>query len=84
MKGIVGPGIGYSALTIGSGARPLVAITTDFSNPYTIIEDRTAMEIYKKMAGPDLDYGAENPFDPTSACDIKIFQCWIWTRKSQR
>ena len=24
------------------------------------------MEIYKKMAGPDLDYGAENPFDPTS------------------
>ena len=60
------PGIGYSSLTIGSGTRPLVAITNDFSNPYTIIEDRTAMEIYKKMAGPDLDYGAENPFDPTS------------------
>ena len=60
------PGIAYTALTIGSGARPLVAITSDFSNPYTIIEDRTAMEIYKPMAGPDVNYGAENPFEPTS------------------
>lgn len=60
------PGIAYTALTIGSGTRPLVAITSDFSNPYTIIEDRTAMEIYKPMAGPDANYGAENPFEPTS------------------
>ena len=29
------------------------------------------MEIYKKMAGPDLDYGAENPFDPTSLVTLK-------------
>lgn len=60
------PGIAYTALTIGSGNRPLVTITSDFSNPYTIIEDRTAMEIYKPMAGPDVNYGAENPFEPTS------------------
>ena len=60
------PGIAYTALTIGDGTRPLVTITSDFSNPYTIIEDRTAMEIYKPMAGPDVNYGAENPFDPTS------------------
>lgn len=60
------PGIAYTALTIGSGNRPLVTITNDFSSPYTIIEDRTAMEIYKPMAGPDVNYGAENPFEPTS------------------
>ena len=60
------PGIAYTALTIGDGTRPLVTITSDFSNPYTIIEDRTAMEIYKPMAGPDVNYGAENPFEPTS------------------
>ena len=60
------PGIAYTALTIGGGTRPLVTITNDFSSPYTIIEDRTAMEIYKPMAGPDVNYGAENPFEPTS------------------
>ena len=60
------PGIAYTALTIGSGTRPLVTVTSDFSSPYTIIEDRTAMEIYKPMAGPDVNYGAENPFNPTS------------------
>lgn len=62
------PGIAYTALSspIGSGSRPLVTITRDFSSPYTIIEDRTAMEIYKPMAGPDVNYGAENPFEPTS------------------
>ena len=64
------PGIAYTALTIGSGTRPLVAITSDFSNPYTIIEDRTAMEIYKKMAGPDVSYGAENPFEPNSVVTL--------------
>ena len=60
------PGIAYTALTIGDGDRPLVTVTSDFSSPYTIIEDRTAMEIYKPMAGPDVNYGAENPFEPTS------------------
>ena len=60
------PGIAYTALTVGGGSRPPITITSDFSSPYTIIEDRTAMEIYKPMAGPDVNYGAENPFEPTS------------------
>jgi len=59
------PGIAYTALTIGSGIRPLVAITSNFGNPYDIIEDREALEIYDKMAGPNVDYGTDNPFIPT-------------------
>jgi hypothetical protein len=59
------PGIAYTALTIGSGIRPINAITQNFGNPYNIIEDREALEIYDKMAGPNVDYGADNPFEPT-------------------
>lgn len=59
------PGIAYTAPTIGSGIRPVVAITSNFGNPYDIIEDREALEIYDKMAGPSVDYGATNPFEPT-------------------
>lgn len=59
------PGIAYTAPTVGSGTRPVVAITSNFGNPYDIIEDREALEIYDKMAGPSVDYGAENPFEPT-------------------
>ena len=62
------PGIAYST-TISSGLIREVGIgstTQNFGNDYSTFEDRVAMEIYKKMAGPDLDYGAENPFDPTS------------------
>ena len=63
------PGIAYSTITsVGTFKQtdPLEAATQNFGNDYSIFEDRVAMEIYKKMAGPDLDYGAENPFDPTS------------------
>ena len=59
------PGIAYTALTAGGGVRPIVALTQNFSNPYVVIEDREALEIYDKMAGPNVDYGAENPFEPT-------------------
>ena len=59
------PGIAYTALTIGGGTRPIGAITSNFGNPYDVIEDREALEIYDKMAGPNVDYGAENPFIPT-------------------
>tara|TARA_R100001230_G_scaffold24438_1_gene16383 strand:- start:91 stop:1176 length:1086 start_codon:yes stop_codon:yes gene_type:complete len=63
------PGIAYSTTT-SLGLIKQTAIgesaTQNFGNDYSMFEDRVAMEIYKKMAGPDLDYGAENPFDPTS------------------
>jgi len=59
------PGLAYTALTAGGGTRPVVAITSNFGNPYDIIEDREALEIYDKMAGPSANYGAENPFEPT-------------------
>ena len=62
-------GIAYSTITEGGSARqtdPLLATTQNFGNDYSMFEDRVALEIYKKMAGPDLDYGAENPFNPTS------------------
>jgi len=59
------PGIAYTALTIGSGIRPVAAITTNFGNPYDIIEDREALEVYDSMAGSNANYGAENPFEPT-------------------
>ena len=67
------PGIAYSTTT-SSG---LIKQTTigesaiqNFGNDYSIFEDRVAMEIYKKMAGPDVNYGAENPFDPTSIVSL--------------
>ena len=59
------PGIAYTAPTIGSGIRPLAAITTNFGNPYDVIEDREALEVYDSMAGSNANYGAENPFEPT-------------------
>ena len=62
------PGIAYSTILSGGTVRQTgtESATQNFGNDYDIFEDRVAMEIYKKMAGPDLDYGAENPFDPTS------------------
>jgi hypothetical protein len=63
------PGIAYSTLTIGGINRqtdPDLVGTQNFGDDYSVFEDRVAMEIYKPMAGPDLNYGAENPFDPTS------------------
>ena len=68
------PGIAYSTINdefnSSSGTTRETGIglsaTQNFGNDYSMFEDRVAMEIYKKMAGPDLDYGAENPFDPTS------------------
>ena len=60
-------GIVYTATTTGGViASTGVGATTENVGNYTLIEDRDALEIYKKMAGPNLDYGAENPFDPTS------------------
>lgn len=59
------PGIAYTALTAGGGVRPIVALTQNFGNPYDVIEDREALEIYDKMAGPNVDYGTDNPFEPT-------------------
>jgi len=59
------PGIAYSTLFSGGTARQIGATTQNFSNPYVVIEDREALEIYDKMAGPNVDYGAENPFEPT-------------------
>ena len=63
------PGIAYSTTTslgfIRQTDLDLVG-TQNFGDDYSVFEDRVAMEIYKPMAGPDLNYGAENPFDPTS------------------
>ena len=62
------PGIAYTAPTAGTGIRPVAAITMNFGNPYDVIEDREALEIYDKMAGPSVDYGADNPFEPSRIC----------------
>jgi len=59
------PGIAYSTLLSGGTTRQIGSTTQNFSNPYVVIEDREALEIYDKMAGPNVDYGAENPFEPT-------------------
>ena len=63
------PGIAYSTQTLGSTAiQSNVALQSNTiqGNDYSMFGDRVAMEIYKPMAGPDVNYGAENPFDPTS------------------
>ena len=63
------PGIAYSTDSVGSTViQPDVTLQSNTiqGNDYSMFEDRIALEIYKKMAGPDVDYGAENPFDPTS------------------
>jgi len=59
------PGIAYSTLLSGGTTRQIGSTTQNFGNPYDVIEDREALEIYDKMAGPSVDYGADNPFEPT-------------------
>jgi len=59
------PGIAYSTLLSGGTTRQIGSTTQNFGNPYDVIEDREALEIYDKMAGPNVDYGADNPFEPT-------------------
>ena len=67
------PGIAYSTTTsLGLIRQTAIgeSATQNFGNDYSTFEDRVAMEIYKKMAGPDVSYGAENPFDPTSIVSL--------------
>ena len=67
------PGIAYSTLTIGGinpQTDPDLVGTQNFGDDYSVFEDRVAMEIYKPMAGPDVNYGAENPFEPTSVVTL--------------
>lgn len=62
------PGIAYSTIISGGTTRQTglgLSTTENFGNNYDVIEDREALEIYDKMAGPSVDYGAENPFEPT-------------------
>ena len=67
------PGIAYSTTTSAGLIRQTAigeSATQNFGNDYSTFEDRVAMEIYKKMAGPDVNYGAENPFEPTSVVTL--------------
>ena len=67
------PGIAYSTTTsLGLIRQTAIgeSATQNFGNDYSTFEDRVAMEIYKKMAGPDVSYGAENPFEPTSVVTL--------------
>ena len=67
------PGIAYSTTTTAGLIRQTAigeSATQNFGNDYSTFEDRVAMEIYKKMAGPDVNYGAENPFEPTSVVTL--------------
>ena len=67
------PGIAYSTSTTSGIVRqtdPDLVGTQNFGNDYSVFEDRVAMEIYKPMAGPDLNFGAANPFDPTSLATL--------------
>ena len=67
------PGIAYSTTTsLGLIRQTAIgeSATQNFGNDYSTFEDRVAMEIYKKMAGPDVNYGAENPFEPTSVVTL--------------
>ncbi len=60
------PGIAYSTIfPNGTTRNPSDPTTENFGNNYDVIEDREALEIYDKMAGPSVDYGADNPFEPT-------------------
>jgi hypothetical protein len=64
------PGIACSAL-IGS---PTVCnpenITADSSTKTTVRQDRDIIKIYPKMAGPDVDYVTDNPFDPDTTFEL--------------
>ena len=66
------PGIAYSTTTSSGLIRQtgIGSTTQNFGNDYSTFEDRVAMEIYKKMAGPDVSYGAENPFEPNSVVTL--------------
>ena len=67
------PGIAYSTTTsLGLIRQTAIgeSATQNFGNDYSTFEDRVAMEIYKKMAGPDVNYGAENPFEPNSVVTL--------------
>lgn len=60
------PGIAYSTTTSGgiTTNTGIGSTTQDFSNSYDVYTDREALEIYQNIAGPSVNYGADNPFNP--------------------
>jgi len=65
------PGIAVSSSNLGSNSLSNLGSNTvggpkDFGAPgYDLNQDRHVLEIYSSMAGPDVNYSAENPFLPT-------------------
>jgi len=59
------PGIGYSVTTSSGTTRNLVsAATSSFITPTNIKNEIENLKIYPKLAGPNVDYGAQNVFEP--------------------
>lgn len=57
------PGIAVSLSNPQSG---VVGGPKDFGAPgYSLNQDRHVIEIYSSMAGPDVNYSIDNPFEPT-------------------
>ena len=57
------PGIAVSLSNPKSG---VVGGPKDFGAPgYSLNQDRHVIEIYSSMAGPDVNYSIDNPFEPT-------------------
>jgi hypothetical protein len=58
------PGIACSSSTLQPTVCNPANINVDYSTKTTIKQDRDIIKIYPKMAGPDVDYVTDNPFDP--------------------
>jgi len=45
-------------------------VNQDFSTKTTVRQDRDVINIYPKIAGPDVDYVTDNPFDPDTTFEL--------------
>ena len=68
------PGIAYSTTTSGgiTTNTGIGSTTQDFSNSYDVYADREALEIYQNIAGPSVNYGADNPFNPDAIVTLTL------------
>ena len=59
-------GIAYSTTTSGgiTTNTGIGSTTQNFGNDFSYQEDRDGLKIFQKMAGPNQDLSADNPFDP--------------------
>lgn len=60
------PGIAYSSTTAGGSVVSPSGVTQSYRTTTTVNNDIENIRIYPNMAGPQVNYSVENPFEPDS------------------